>query len=1109
MFDSPASSLIPSRVLLLLATVATLCGPAALAQSAVDGTAIVHLATPQNLPIDRTNITADLTPLDAAASQLSAQISAAHAAAMHFTQRTSAEGVATLLAIAPGRYVLEIRSASHVFCPAELVIAAGEITEASLRATLPSTPCASPSALATEAQSAAAPATETSISLVETDAVDSSTDTDRDTNGTATLDGATAQASIRGLPSNQTTYEVDGAPARSLFPSRIESTAAAEAPFYSRSAARPQLPRSLTRFSTGSESGAVLATITERGTPVFHGAAVLSLRSSLFDATNPFALSTHYKDGVITNTYAKPSEIVVATSLRGGGPLPRIFPSHRIFAFAAFDLTENRRDVLSSPRDAQFYALTPTQTALLGTRGVSVSATNTALNFLDSLTGTSTRTQTATSGTLRLDYQFHSNDFTLIYTGSSREAPAGRGAGTGVVARGRGSIGASDNRADNLTARWLHRWNAALTNELRFQYRHDLLFERPDSPLAGEPAISSGGLAPQVSIAAGEFFYGTPAALGRDAYPDEQRLQIADLAQWSRGRHLFSASVSVAHIDERIQATTDREGSFIYDSGITNGHFGGLVDWITDYTFNVNAYPNGGCPSINAPVHLFCFRSFTQSFGASQVRFALHEFSASAADHWRLRPNLTLAASLRYDYVLLPLPQMPNAALDAAFSAQGSTSVFPEDRNNLTPRVALAWSPQLLRGGTVSVAGGTFAGRAPAGFVRAALADTAQSSGVTHIRITPATITACPQTGAAQGFGYPCAYTDAPPAAIAATTSASIFSRRFRLPSIAEADLGLAREFAHHLFLRAAYEGAWAVQQPNTTDINIAPATTLARFILLGGNGRAGSSSGETFVVPAYTARLVPQFGPVTLLASNANATFHSLHISAQQRRADAYWQAEYVWSKAIDYGPDSGAVPRVNGQFDPFSIGYDKALADTDVPQQLRLAGGVITHIAHGPSQMRAALSKLRLSSTAFLSSGRPYSYEVFSGAHLTGGVYSINGSGGGTYLPTVGRNTLRLPLRSSVDLQASRAFRFNDRLRGEASLTAFNVGNHVNATRVNARAFLADPAALGTVTLRFQDAAAIASEGLNTLPFGTPTATAVGPGQERRLEATIRLNF
>ena len=42
---------------------------------------------------------------------------------------------------------------------------------------------------------------------------------------------------------------------------------------------------------------------------------------------------------------------------------------------------------------------------------------------------------------------------------------------------------------------------------------------------------------------------------------------------------------------------------------------------------------------------------------------------------------------------------------------------------------------------------------------------------------------------------------------------------------------------------------------------------------------------------------------------------------------------------------------------------------------------------------------------------SGRGYSYDIFGGTRLSGGHESINGSGGSVVLPTVGRNTLRLP--------------------------------------------------------------------------------------------------
>ena len=35
-----------------------------------------------------------------------------------------------------------------------------------------------------------------------------------------------------------------------------------------------------------------------------------------------------------------------------------------------------------------------------------------------------------------------------------------------------------------------------------------------------------------------------------------------------------------------------------------------------------------------------------------------------------------------------------------------------------------------------------------------------------------------------------------------------------------------------------------------------------------------------------------------------------------------------WTWAKAIDYGQTGGAVPRTNGQFDPFDVRYDKGLS-------------------------------------------------------------------------------------------------------------------------------------------------------------------------------------
>jgi hypothetical protein len=123
--------------------------------------------------------------------------------------------------------------------------------------------------------------------------------------------------------------------------------------------------------------------------------------------------------------------------------------------------------------------------------------------------------------------------------------------------------------------------------------------------------------------------------------------------------------------------------AFHYDSTLTSGHAGGLVDWITDYTFNVNANPNGGCPSIVSAIHDFCFRSFTQSFGQPFVAFDTQEWAAFLQYAWHVRSSLTINAGMRYEYELLPLPQLPNPAIDAAFSQAGATASFPKTATTL------------------------------------------------------------------------------------------------------------------------------------------------------------------------------------------------------------------------------------------------------------------------------------------------------------------------------------------------------------------------------------------------------------------------------------------
>jgi hypothetical protein len=877
-------------------------------------------------------------------------------------------------------------------------------------------------------------------------------------------------------------------------------------------------------------AGGRIEVLSREATETLHGSAFALVRESAWAATNPFSIETHYRDGVVSSAPVKPGGSVFDLGGAAGLPLPGGWARRRrAGVFASLELQLHDDHIVSTPALASFYALTPTQLALLGNRGVTAVQTNTALDYLDSLTGTTSRSAYRLLGDVRADAALTAHDrVALGYSAHRLDAPAGAALGQAsdaVVARGRGSLGDSLVHVDVAAGHWQHLFSSRWRNELRGQIAHDLEYESPRAPLAQEPAIGPGGLAPEVSIAPNGFAYGTPANLGRSAYPDETRYELADTLQLRAGRHLLSLGADWSRIHDRVASLTAAEGAFLYDSSNVKGRDGGLVDWITDYTFNVNAYPNGGCPSINATVHDFCFRDYTQGFGSAPTEFTMHEVAGFAEDSLRVR-GLSVSFGARYEYTLLPLPQGPNPTLDGDIGALalpfgGVTATFPEDRNNLGPRVALTWSPRWATKGrrvraslfTIHAGYGAFFGRTPGATVRAALVDTALPSTEMHVRITPTTTTLCPQvTANQQGFGYPCAYTTTPPAAVAQTTSTTLFSNRYRAPAVQRASFVMEREVGRRVQVRAAYSMALATQLPQSVDLNIAPSTVAANYVLQGGDAHPGLHTGETFVVPLYTGRPIAQYGAVTALVSNANATYHAFTAEAEWRGPRSLeLRGSYTFSRAIDYGPQSSATPGINGQFDPFRDGYDKGLSSLHVPQRFSVDLLYAMQMKRGPELLRHAVNGWRLAAIAVAGSGAPYSYAIFGGTRLSGGRETINGSGGATYLPTVGRNTLRLPPRERVDLRLRREFAVGQRLRVNAFAQVFNVSNARNLSKVETRAFvLGTPATTGAPTpLIFQDAAAIASEGLSTPAFGTPTSSTTGASRERQVELGVRIQF
>ncbi len=867
--------------------------------------------------------------------------------------------------------------------------------------------------------------------------------------------------------------------------------------------------------ATGNAAGAVVTTVSKSGTQDPHGSGFFILRSQAFAATNPLSLATSYAAGISTTTLVKPHDLRENFGGALGGPLlPSQLKSRPFFYFVAYDQQRRGYPAVSSPANPAFYSLTPIQRALLATRGVKTAAIANALTYLSSLTGLTSRRADQDIVFGRGDWSIApKQELGLQYNRVRWSSPAGL-IDAPVVARGRASLGNSGGSLDSILLRAITTLSPHWINQLRLQYARDVQFEQPQPNLPQEPAIGPGGQAPEVNIGPDGLLFGTPAGLARQAYPDERRMEVGDTITLEHGHHLLELGVQFSAVHDRVATLANGTGTFRYDSTRTTANAGGLVDFITDSTFNVNAYPNGGCPSINAPVHLFCFTSFSQSFGEQRIAFSTQEWAGFVEDTWRPRRGLTLHAGARYEYLKLPTPSAPNAALDQAFGTQATTSAFPEDRNNLGPRFGASWAPFGAGQGVIKLGYGAYFGRLPGATIRNALANTALAASTTRISITPSVETLCPQV-AGQGFGYPCAFLAQPTGVVATTTSAMLFARDFRLPTVQQGSISFERAVGRGVNLSAGYVINIDRQLASSTDLNIAPSTAMGTFQIQGGTGAKGVTSGETFLVPLYTARLNSAFGPVTKIVSHVNASYNGLILAASLRgHRSLAARLSYSWSRAIDYGANTSATPRTNGQFDPFANGYDKGLSSLNYPQSLRFIGVWTPHLSTESPIVRHALSGWELAPIVLAHSGRPYSYEIYGGPRLSGGHQSINGSGGALYLPTVGRNTLRLPTSVNTDLRVSRRFTPERKLLGQPmtirlSAELFNLTNRRNISSVQERAFLVGTATGGVTPLLFQDASAIASEGLNTQPFGTATSASTSLARERQIQLSLHLNF
>ena len=160
----------------------------------------------------------------------------------------------------------------------------------------------------------------------------------------------------------------------------------------------------------------------------------------------------------------------------------------------------------------------------------------------------------------------------------------------------------------------------------------------------------------------------------------------------------------------------------------------------------------------------------------------------------------------------------------------------------------------------------------------------------------------------------------------------------------------------------------------------------------------------------------------------------------------------------------------------------------------------------------MHRVVSGWELAPIVLVHSGRPYSYEIYGGPELNGGHPSINGSGGALYLPTIGRNTLRLPDSVNADLRVGAGVRVDETAAGRAADHAAGGGGvqrdqpQERVFRRGACVFSLGPSLEGPCRWSIRMRRPLRRRGLNTQPFGTVTAASTGLARERQMQLSLR---
>jgi hypothetical protein len=897
-------------------------------------------------------------------------------------------------------------------------------------------------------------------------------------------DGNSGLISYRGISGLYNNNQVDGANNNQAFFSEARGRAIGSPYVYSQDSVQ-EFQSAISGYSAefGGAAGGQINAITKSGTNTMHGDLFYYLRYPSLNALDPLSKYT----GLQNNNKILLTQPVHQQQQFGGsvgGPLMK----DRLFYFLTYDGFRKVNPI--------FYTSSVPATTVLGYANstatcpspLTTAQCTAAAQYLVSLQNAYPRNIKQDIFFPKIDYQLNDkNHVSASFNWQNFHEPNGYNT---AVQSNNGSVtqnGTADFHSRFLVFTLSSAIRPTLANEFRFQWSRDLETAGTNSP---GPAVSISGLSA----------YGETSALPRPAFPDEHRLQFSDILSKTFGKHSMRVGTDLNFIHEVLINLFQGDGGYSYNAGSAASSF---AAWVQD-VYSVNGgkhYAN--FTQVNDPIT-----------GIGKDDFWNPVLAWFGQDTWKLLPNLTLNAGVRYDIQLVPAPPKPNttSALATLY-----TSTININHHEVQPRFGFSWNPvagTVVRGGyglfwgltsnstyyTMRVENGVYQQQYNA------TPSTPWAPTAPNVLFTP--------PGPPLAAPFPGAAT---PQVV--NTGAGLAALAFRgldphytNPYSHSFDLAVEQQLPGKMTMSIGWVANRGMRLPVFIDTNIAPATTTKTYDVITSAGVTQKS----VTVPYYTSRVTTADAQILTGFSVVNTWYHSMAFTFRKPFTHGLEVvANYTFAKSIDGGQVSGVNGTFNGTdtpLDPFNLKAEYARSDLDMRE--RFVGSInyapdFSHISIAP--LRYAANGWMISGSATEQTGFPITAFVsnfLSGTPnggVTGSNVSLFNSSTGGRAPHVGRNAFPGPGLRNIDARITRDFPIYERMKLQLFGEAFNLLNQRNRLNVNTNGF--SVAAAGSGVCSGHTNACIYP--YPSQPFGATTGTSSTLYGARQLQVSAKLLF